>query len=182
MLEDPGLFAGEQETLLQDGLRKDRWVGAFLGANPEFTAEDVSAGGTDQVLAVLELAQHARRAVLVIPLLAGTENAKRITELGGRVVFLAPAGTWSSVPDSFWKEGSARKHVGYIEHPAAVVVFQRNRYHPEGPDDWDERPFVGTVESWWAAHAPGKEATTVREKRSEEAQGWPVWLRWYVTD
>jgi len=109
-------------------------VGALVGANPEFTAEDVSARETDQILAALELAQHARRAILMIPLFAGTDYAERITELGERIVFLAPAGTWSDVPDSFWKEGAARKHVGYIQHPVAVVVFQCNQYHPEGAD------------------------------------------------
>ena len=51
-----------------------------MGANPEFTAEDVSVGDTDQVLAALELAQHARRAILVIPLFAGTTYRERITK------------------------------------------------------------------------------------------------------
>jgi hypothetical protein len=70
-LEYPSLFAGEQGTLRQDGLIHERWEGARVGANPEFTAEDVSAGGTDQVLAALEVASLARRAMLVIPPLAG---------------------------------------------------------------------------------------------------------------
>jgi hypothetical protein len=138
-------------------------------------------GGTGQVLAALELAQHARRAILVIPLFAGTDYAKRITERGGRIVCLAPACTWSIVPDNFLKEGTVRKHVGHIQHPAAVEVFHCNQYHPEGEDNWDERPFVRTVEAWWVACAPGKEATTVRGKRSEDAQGSP-WFRWYDTD
>ena len=170
-LEDPGLFAGEQETLRQDGLNKERWVGALVAANPEFTAEDVSAGDNDQVLAALELAQHARRAVLVIPLFAGTTYRERITELGGHIVFLAPAGTWSFVPDSFWKEGTAKKHVGFIQHPVAVVVFEQNQDQPGSAEGWDESLLVRTLEAWWAGRALGNEATLARGKRSEEARG-----------
>ena len=125
--------------------------GSLHGANPEFTAKDVSAGGTDQVLAALGLPPLARRAILAIPLFAGAGYEERISQLGGRIVFLAPVGTWSFVPDSFWKEGLVGKHVGYIQHPV-VVVFD----HSEGADwGWDGCPFVDTVESWWAARAPG---------------------------
>ena len=143
-------------------------VGALVGANPKFTAEDVSAREIDQILAALELAQHVRRAILVIPLFTSTDYAKRITELEGHVLFLAPTGTWSFVPDSFWKDGTVRKHLGHNQHPVAVVVFQCSQYHSERADGWDERPLVRTLEAWWAARARGNEATMVRENEARK--------------
>jgi hypothetical protein len=184
--EAPGKFAGDGEKLRQDGLKRERWVNALVAANAEFSIEDVSAGGVDQVRAALELAPLARRAIFVIPLFAGAGYETLIQSLGGSIVFKAPAGTWSFVPDKFWKQGSVGKHVGYIEHPVAVVVFRRHACHSEGGDwGWDERVFVDAVESWWAARAPGGAATAVRARRrvvSDELQGWPAWLRWWDTD
>ena len=140
--------AGNADTLwAQEGSVS----GSFRGSQPRISAEDVSAGGTDQVLAALELAQHALGAILAIPMFAGTDYVERITELGG-----ARRVPGSSGHLVLRTEVDVRQHVGYIQHPVVVVVFQRNKYHPEGADDWDERPFVRTVEAWWAARAPGK--------------------------
>ena len=67
----------------------------------------------------------------------------------GHIAFRADAGTWSFVPDKFWKQGSGgRKHVGYIEHPVAVVVFRRSAAHPAGGDEeFDFPAFKNTVEA-----------------------------------
>ena len=84
---------------------------------------------------------------------------------------MTPTGTWSFVPDSFWKEGTAKKHVGFIQHPVAVVVFEQNQDQPGSAEGWDESLLVRTLEAWWAGRALGNEATLARGKRSEEARG-----------
>jgi len=148
-LEEPGPFAGDQDKLRQDGLRKERWEGGLISANPEFTVEDLTTGGTDQVQEALQLATYAKRAILVIPLFAEARYEELIRFLGGHIAFRADAGTWSFVPDKFWKQGSGGKHVGYIEHPVAVVVFRRSAAHPAGGDgDFDFPAFKNTVEAW----------------------------------
>jgi len=108
---------------------------------------------------VLVRAATAQFALLQIPLFEHCKYERAIEAVKGKILFRAPPGTWSFVPDGYWVgECNSQGEGRYLpHHTMAVVAIGR------GVLDRSENErmvsLTRVVTAWWAARAPAEWTT-----------------------
>jgi hypothetical protein len=125
--ENPGKLDVRGKVVAKDSTHQvEVWKGKYVNSNPENTTQNETKSNRDEVWETIRLAAHAERAMSTLPLFVGEDTERHIGNVGGGIIFEAPAGTWASTPDAPGKDKCNTK-TEWLTVRIEVVPLQSNR-------------------------------------------------------
>ena len=98
--EIPGKLDVRGKVVAKDRTHVEVWKGKYVNFNPEHATQNETKSHGDEMWESIRLAAHAERAIPIPPLFVGEVTERHIGNVGGLIIFEAPAGTWASTPDA----------------------------------------------------------------------------------